>query len=74
METSENVTEADMTASLKYAAGAVSVEGDVAFRYKNILRNSSITYAILGGNALVESNIASAANFKDGANLRVSIR
>lgn len=65
METSEKVNEADLKASLKYAAGAVTAEGDMAFKYQGILRNSSITYAILGGNALIESRIASAGNFKD---------
>ena len=65
METAEKVTEADLKASLKYAAGAVEAQGDLAATYKNILRNSSITYALLGGNAEVESNIASANNFKD---------
>lgn len=65
LETSENVTEADLKATLKYAAGAIEASGSVEVHYKNILRNSSVTYALLGGNAEVESNIASAQNFAD---------
>ena len=65
METSEKQTEADMKASLKYAAGAVDLDVNAAAKYQAILRNSSITYALLGGNAEVLSETASAQNFKD---------
>jgi thiol-activated cytolysin len=65
METSEKVDEVKLKASLKYAAGAITAEGNLEADYKRILSNSSITYALLGGNAEVVSSIASAQNFKD---------
>lgn len=63
IETSANVTEADLKASLKYAAGDVSLGVNANANYKNILNNSSVTYALLGGNAEITSAIASARDF-----------
>lgn len=65
METSDQATDGEMEASFRYATGAVDVSADAKAKYESILKNSTITYALLGGNGEVLSEIASAASFKD---------
>ena len=65
MESSDQATDAEMEASFRYATGAVEVSADAKAKYESILKNSTITYALLGGNGEVLSEIASAASFKD---------
>ena len=65
METTAKATDAEVIASLKYAAGDNGLDADLYSRYQEVLAKSSITTLVIGGNAEVASEIVSAQNFAD---------
>lgn len=65
MESTLQVTSADVAVALEYATGVTQVSGDTETSIKNILANSSTTVITIGGNAAVASEAVSAKNFGD---------
>jgi len=65
MESTLQVSSADMAIALEYATGVTNVSGSTETRIKNILANSTTNVITIGGNAAVASEAVSARNFGD---------
>ncbi|MBV9216311.1 MAG: thiol-activated cytolysin family protein [Acidobacteria bacterium] len=65
METDKSASAVDAQAAFNYAAGAVTVGGDMKLKYDKILSNSSITVVTMGGNAEVAAETVAARTATD---------
>ena len=65
MESSSNVTSADMKLALEYTTGVTSLSGETRTRIENVLKETSTTVVTIGGNAAAASEAVAAQTFGD---------